>query len=272
MTHVIYSHQQLQQKSIAGLKQLYTSIGCTVEITNRYSKNAWVAAIAQHQAQGIYRIAPAGLDEQALAQAELNQHIAQQAIAIAPEELAVKEISFYKHEYYCGTQLIATISYDDDLTQPWVVTVSGKEKFRANNWAKCHRFIQWHHQDESLNEEFEAEAQGAGDKGETTPHLAASSTSENRIMAHIFTECQKYGFKILDDGIYKNDIKLGQVGCTNGNWWVALGSYGQPQYSYSVFDAVKALLVIEELTDAEVDDCEPEEWGQLFVEAFLVTA
>ncbi|NDJ26036.1 hypothetical protein GS682_31550 [Nostoc sp. B(2019)] len=37
------------------------------------------------------------------------------------EELTSVEISFYDHEIYCGTQLIATISYNDDLTQPWIV-------------------------------------------------------------------------------------------------------------------------------------------------------
>jgi flagellar motility protein MotE (MotC chaperone) len=40
------------------------------------------------------------------------------------EELRVIEISFYDHEYYSGKQLIATITHDDDLTQPWVVAVN----------------------------------------------------------------------------------------------------------------------------------------------------
>src|SRR5690242_496794 len=110
MTHLIYSHQQLQQKSIAGLKQLYTSIGCTVEITNRYSKNAWVAAIAQHQAQQIYRIAQAAVDSQTLAQAELNQHIANQAQTVAPESLKIQEIHSHHFEIYAGNQLIAYIT------------------------------------------------------------------------------------------------------------------------------------------------------------------
>ena len=31
-------------------------------------------------------------------------------------------------------------------------------------------------------------------------------------MVQIFNECEKYGFEILDDGIYQNDVKLGEVG------------------------------------------------------------
>ncbi|BBD70790.1 hypothetical protein NIES4072_71560 [Nostoc commune NIES-4072] len=76
--------------------------------------------------------------------------------------------------------------------------------------------------------------------------LATAPTTENLIMAHIFNECQNYGFEILDDGIYNdNGVKLGQVGCTNGNWWVILGSYGQQQYSNSVFDAVRSLSMVD---------------------------
>jgi hypothetical protein len=93
-------------------------------------------------------------------------------------------------------------------------------------------------------------------------------------MAHIFNECQKYGFEILDDGIYKDDVKLGQVGCTDGNWWVTLGSSGQQQYSDSVFDAVRALSMdealptpdpasFEELLDLPFDELTASEWERL---------
>ncbi|WZF20546.1 hypothetical protein WKK05_15180 [Nostoc sp. UHCC 0302] len=53
-------------------------------------------------------------------------------------------------------------------------------------------------------------------------------------MAHIFNECQNYGFEILDDGIYNNGVKLGEVGCTDGNWWIILGFSDQQQYSNTV--------------------------------------
>ncbi len=57
----------------------------------------------------------------------------------------------------------------------------------------------------------EALVQGAGSKGEEiaplhpAPCSLSSSTTENQIMAHIFNECQNYGFEILDDGIYNNN-------------------------------------------------------------------
>ncbi|BCL39673.1 hypothetical protein [Nostoc sp. MS1] len=356
MTHVIYSHQQLQLKSIAGLKQIYSDIGCTVEITKRYSKNAWINAIAQHQARHIYKAgeqgagrqgenlsplppAPSTLasspDEQAQAQAELENYIAQQAEEIAPEELTTQEINPHHFEVYAGKRLIAYISYDHEhVTQPWVVMVSGEEKFRHNTLSQCHRFINWHHLDGTLNPLSPAEVPEAPTvqeisfydqevvvEGEpiasvefddhnyqnlywrvmvngqeifcdTTPARCHSyvkqayqqgmlpvqeedeeqfsplhptpcpvSSSENRIMVHIFNECQKYGFEILDDGIYKDGIKLGQVGCTNGNWWVIQGCSGEAQYSYSVFDAVRSLgTSFEDQLDAPFDQLSSHEW------------
>ncbi|WP_375514501.1 hypothetical protein [uncultured Nostoc sp.] len=243
MTHNIYSQQQLHLKSIARLKQIYSEIGCTVEVSDKRCKDAWISAIADYQSTQAQKIAPAAPNEQTTAQTELNQFIADQAQAIAPEPLTTREISFYDHEIYCGEELIASISHDDDLTQPWVVMVEGVEKFRANTWARCHRFITWHHKDGTLNEPLPTQTK--------IPH-----TTENRIMAHIFNECQNYGFEILNDGIYHNDVKLGEVGCTNGNWWVKRGCSGQQQYSDSVFDAVRSLSMVDTVPHAEAADWE----------------
>lgn len=95
-------------------------------------------------------ILSSSVDEQALAQAELNNYIESQAEAVAPEHLTTVEISFYDHEYYLGEKLVAAITYDNDLTQPWVVMVNAKEKHCANTWAKCNNYITWHHKQGTL--------------------------------------------------------------------------------------------------------------------------
>ncbi|MBN3868781.1 MAG: hypothetical protein HWQ23_00100 [Nostoc sp. JL33] len=121
MTHIIYSQQQLQLKSIAQLKQIYSEIACTVEVSDKRCKDYWISAIADYQSSKIQKLTPAAPDNQALAQAELDNYIADQAQAIAPEPLRIVEISFDHHEYYAGNQLIASISHDDNhLTQRWV--------------------------------------------------------------------------------------------------------------------------------------------------------
>ncbi|MCF2152013.1 hypothetical protein IQ276_037535 [Desmonostoc muscorum LEGE 12446] len=50
------------------------------------------------------------------------------------EELRSVEISFEDHEFYAGQKLIASITHDDDLTQPWIVMVNGEESHRANTF------------------------------------------------------------------------------------------------------------------------------------------
>ncbi|MEA5605919.1 hypothetical protein [Nostoc sp. UHCC 0252] len=224
MTYIIYSQQQLQLKSIARLKQIYSEIACTVEVSDKRCKDSWISAIAKYQASKIQKLTPAAPDNQAQ--------------AVAPEPLTIVEISFDLHEYYADDKLIASISHDDNhLTQRWVVMINDKELFRANTLMRCDRFICTHYKDGSLPVQ----------EKEATP-----PTTENQIMAHIFNECQNCGFEILDDGIYNNNgVKLGQVGCTNGNWWVKRRYSGQQQYSNSVYDAVRSLSMVDVSTDSK---------------------
>jgi hypothetical protein len=248
MTYHIYSQQQLQLKSIARLKQIYSEIACTAEVSDKRCKDSWISAIAEYQASKIQKIATVAPDEQSKAQTELDQFIADQAQAIAPEPLRIVEISFSDYEYYAADKLIASISHDDNhLTQRWLVMVNGKELFRANTPMRCHRFICTHYKDGTLPVQEEAGGQGAESKGEEiaplllAPCSLSSSTTGNEVMAQIFNECEKYGFEILNDGIYQDDVKLGEVGCTDGNWWIirASSAHQQKVACESVGDAVR---------------------------------
>ncbi|YAF99112.1 MAG: hypothetical protein AB3A66_29440 (plasmid) [Nodularia sp. CChRGM 3473] len=259
MTYLIYRHQQLQLKSIARLKQIYAEIGCTVEVLDKRCKDAWISAILTHQTAQLQKI-----DEQTIAQAELDQYITAQAQAIAPEELTTIEISFYDHEIYCRNELIARITYKEDLTQPWLVVINGEEIHRANTWARCYRYICTHHKDGTL----------------PVQQPETPTATGNEIMAVIFTECEKYGLELLDDGIYQNDQKLGEVGCTDGHWWaIRTGEKQGRVVCDCVMDAVWWLSItetssttnkylqnrpLEQLTSAELE--------QLFATAELITA
>jgi hypothetical protein len=172
------------------------------------------------------------------------------------EELRVIEISFYDHEYYAGRQLIATITHDDDLTQPWLVIVNDKEVHRAATLMLCHRFI------------CQQYKRGTLPVQEETP----VATTGNEIMVQIADECEKYGFEILNDGIYNHDQKLGEVGCTNSRWWVirATSVHQQKIPCDSAFDAVWVLSMVEltqpsreELLDKPFDELTPQEWERL---------
>jgi hypothetical protein len=243
MTYQIYSHQQLQLKSIARLKQIYSEIACTVEVSDKRCKDAWISAIVNYQSSKIQKITP---DNQAAAQAELDNYIADQAQVVAPETLRIVEISFGDHEYYAGNQLIASISHDDNLTQPWVVMVNGTEKFRANTWARCNRFIEWHHQDGTLNEPVP-----------TQTEVEETATTGNEIMVQIFNECEKYGYEILNDGIYHNDVKLGEVGQTDDDWWFTRAADETQRIRCdSAMEAVRSLSMVDVLPHAEAVDCE----------------
>ncbi len=123
------------------------------------------------------------------------------------------EISFYDHEIYAGDNLIASITHDVDdfVTQRWVVMVNGFLIHRANTWAKCYNYITWHYNQGTL----------------PTQQAVETVTTGNSIMVEISESCKKFGFDLYEDGIYYNDVKLGSVGCTNGNWWVTRASSQQ---------------------------------------------
>jgi hypothetical protein len=241
MTYQIYSQQQLQLKSIARLKQIYSETQSTVEVSDKRCKDSWISAIASrapeaiadYQASKIQKLTPAAPDNQAQ--------------PVAPEALTTVEISFYDHEYYAGDKLIASITYDDNdfVTQRWVVMINNKEVHRTATLMLCHRYICTHYKDGSLP----VQEQNATD----TP-----CTTGNEVMAQIFNECEKYGFEILDDGIYNNDIKLGEVGCTDGGWWFtrATDSTQQRISCDSALEAVWWLSMVDTVPDTEAVDCE----------------
>jgi hypothetical protein len=222
MTHPTYTQQALSCDNLLRLKTIAAHLGVTPTGDKR-AADTWVNAIITHQFSQL-----------------------QKTTTQASEKLTTVEISFYDHEIYAGKSLVAAITHDDDLTQPWVVMTGGVEKFRANTWAKCHRFIEWHHKDGTLNEP-------AAPTQTETPAITG-----NEITAQIFNECEKYGFEILDDGIYNSKGKVGEVGYTDGSWWVLHAAEGNQERvpCESALEAVWWLAIGQILPHAETVDCE----------------
>jgi hypothetical protein len=227
MTHPTYTQQALRRYNLPRLKTIAAELGVTPTGDKRGTQT-WINAIIAHQ----------------------STH-PEQFITPAFVPLTPIEISFYDHEYYAGDKLIAAISYDDDLTQPWVMMVNNKEVHRAATVMLCHRYICSHYKDGTLPVQEKARVQGAGCKGERfSPMLPApcslsSSPTENAIMAEIFNECEKYGFEIVGDGIYNNDVKLGEVGYTKGGWWVVVAAEQKRVACQSALEAVWRLAVAQ---------------------------
>ncbi|MBW4689268.1 MAG: hypothetical protein KME40_30295 [Komarekiella atlantica HA4396-MV6] len=192
MTHPTYTQQVLSRYTLPRLKRIAAELGVTPTGDKRAAET-WVNAIFTHQSAQLQKV-----DEKAIAQAQ----------AIALEELRTVEVSFYDHEYYCGDKLIAAITHDhtDFVTQRWVVMVNGVEIHRAATPMLCDRYIRIHYKDGTLP----VQEQNATD---------VPCSTGNEIMSQIFSECEQYGLELLDDGIYRDDVKLGEVGCSSGKWW-----------------------------------------------------
>ncbi len=209
---------------------------------------------------------------------ESKNHTTQEAQVVVPEEIKTVDISFYDYELYTGDKLIACITYDcnDFVTQPWMVMINGAEIHRADTWAKCHSYIQWHYKQGTLPVQKQ--------------DFHAPITNDNEVMAQIATECEKFDFDLYDNGIFHKDVKLGKVGCTEGKWWVLQASSQHQEQipCNSAFDAVWSLWMVEvnqgeavpsastpsthvdanpicgeELLDRPFDELSDTEWGLL---------
>jgi hypothetical protein len=171
------------------------------------------------------------------------------------EELTSLEISFYDHEIYCGDKLVAAITHDDNdfVTQRWVVMVNGSEIHRANTYQRCYSYITWHY-----------------NRGTLPVQQEAPDATDNSVMAQIANECEQFELDLLGDGIYHQDVKLGEVGCTQGRWWVIRASsiHQQKVPCDSARDAVWSLSIsqsvsCEDLLDRPFETLTAMQWDLL---------
>jgi hypothetical protein len=235
MTYQIYGQQHLQRKSIARLKQIYSEIGCTVEVTDKRCKDAWINAIIAHQSSQLKKVTDA-TEVKAKAENTTDTKIDAKSEV---NELTTVEISFSDHEIYSGRKLIASITHDDNhLTQRWVVIVNGKEVFRANTYMRCHRYICTQYRNSRLPVQ----------ETETTP-----CSTGNEVMAEIHVECEKFELDLMDDGIYRNYIKLGEAGCTDGQWWFVRTGEQERVPCDSALDAVWWLSMVDVVPHVETE-------------------
>ncbi len=172
--------------------------------------------------------------QQALDSNKREQLIAVDSIEIPLTDIRAVEISPYHHNIYASDKLIASITHDshDFVTQRSIVIINNIEIHRANTWAKCYHYIKLHYNQRTLPIQREK---------------TESATTTNDTSYQIAAECENFGFKLDHDGIYYNDVKLGEVGCTDDRWWVyRASSEHQLQIPCnSVYDAVWSLWMAE---------------------------
>jgi len=126
--------------------------------------------------------------------------------AEAPEVPFISEISLYDQEALVGGELVASVSYshDDRQNSYWQVIINNEEIFTDSTPARCHSYVKQQYQAGLLP---------------VQEAFVEPCTTGNEIMVQIAQACENFGLELLDDGIYRGDEKLGEVGQTGGNWW-----------------------------------------------------
>lgn len=106
MTHIQYSRQYLESKTLDHVKLIAEKLGVAPEGDRRF-KNNWINAIIEFQSSKI------------------------QKVEVEQVEVEPQAIIEYDEDSFAG------------LTQPFVVKVSGEEVFRASSYMSCERHCQW---------------------------------------------------------------------------------------------------------------------------------
>ncbi|HEY9804142.1 MAG TPA: hypothetical protein V6D25_27675 [Leptolyngbyaceae cyanobacterium] len=98
MTHPVYTQQVLADLKLGQIKSIAADLGVT-PTGDKTQRNTWIKAIITHQSAQVRKV-----DEQVLAQSELNEYIAAQAQGVAPESLTIQEIHSHHFEIYALNQ------------------------------------------------------------------------------------------------------------------------------------------------------------------------
>ncbi|MHC5779211.1 hypothetical protein [Nostoc sp.] len=128
MTHSIYTTQQLEKLKLSEIKAIALQLGLT-PVGDRRRKNVWADAIIAHQSSQVEKLSVNGTqmrEIRPLVEMNGDDCIVDGAMPTA------------------GGAIAATITSDDDLTQPWVVKIGGVEVHRANTWARCYDYVRTH--------------------------------------------------------------------------------------------------------------------------------
>ncbi|BAT56820.1 hypothetical protein NOS3756_58320 (plasmid) [Nostoc sp. NIES-3756] len=171
-----------------------------------------------------------------------------------PKVPTVVEICFSDQELIANGELVASVEFDNDNHADlyWRVVVNGSEIYRDTTPARCQSYVKQAYQQGMLPVQRQEEP----------------CTTGNEIMAQIFDACEQHGLELLDDGIYTSDgEKLGEVGFTDGEWWlIRASSVGQQKATCeSAIALVRSLLQAEavdwdELLDKAFDELTADEW------------
>jgi hypothetical protein len=111
MTHQIYSRQQLKDKKLDELKAIASQLSIIPKGDKR-KLNSWLEAILQVQPQRVSVLKP--------------------LVEMSGDDCVV------------AGEIVATITSDDDLTQPWVVKINCVEVHRRATWALAYDYVRTH--------------------------------------------------------------------------------------------------------------------------------
>ncbi|ACC81188.1 hypothetical protein [Nostoc punctiforme] len=179
MTQHLYTQQRLEGKTLQELKAIASQLGAAAQ--DKRLKQSWIEAILAKQPQPV----------------------------VAPKPLVEMDGDTCLVE----GKAIATITNDEELTQPWVVKIEGVEVHRNATWARCYDYVRWHYKQGTLPS---PQPEQVDDYlfHEDLPADNQPKVGDSHFIGNYLLRCIQVGgdyvaaWNVLDDGIPMGEIKM----------------------------------------------------------------
>lgn len=200
--HPVYTRTELKSKKLNELKAIAALRGITPE-GNKAHKQTWIEAIEKLQSNAIWRNAYAKTEEQPATLKPL--------------------VEMNGDECIVDGAIVATITSDDDLTQPWVVKINSIEVHRAPTWARAYDYVRTHAKYGTLPNPQIEQVNDYLFHDDPQP-VVLPVVGESHFIGSILLRCiQTNGeyaavWDVINDGLTVGEISMGW----DCNWWHTL--------------------------------------------------
>ncbi|MBN3951904.1 MAG: hypothetical protein HWQ38_37760 [Nostoc sp. NMS7] len=226
MAHPIYTRQQLEKLKLTEIKAIALQLALTPE-GDRRNKDMWINTIIEHQSTQVQKLSVYGTQ------------------IGAPRPL----VEMDGDDCIVDGEVVATITSDEDLTQPWVVKIGGVEVHRRNTWALAYDYVRHHSKHHTL-----PIAAPTYPAFEPQP-IALPKVGESHFVGDFLLRCIEVGgeyaavWDVVDQGVPMGEISM--------NWdcfWthnLSLGLFATPQEA--VVDLCESAWALEETPKPELE-------------------
>ncbi|MCC5640340.1 hypothetical protein LC593_31810 [Nostoc sp. CHAB 5844] len=200
--------------------------------------------------------------EQAIAQTEIELHIAEQAQVVAPEIEFTDIDGFYNFEARVNNEVIAELSHDAfNDEKPWYVTVAGVEVYRSELWCEATDWVKQQYVAGTLAKHHSEKVQVLTTREERAATIEVLEQHGDEFVVH---NCENgHHYVVRPNQVEANE----RCECADCHYRAVKCKHQIAVEDYLVQQRLEKLIVVtpnfDELLDKPFDELTRKEWERL---------